>query len=82
MWLQIKRIKLSRSQGIAFLLAKTVVSFFCVFLCLLIPRFVLAADSGDAVVVGSIADARTCVPILASDTASADIVNEVFSPGA
>jgi peptide/nickel transport system substrate-binding protein len=42
-------------------------------------QYVWAAESGDALVVGSIADARTCVPILASDTASADIVNEVFN---
>ena len=38
-----------------------------------------ADDSGDALVVGSIGDARTCVSILASDSASADIVNQVFN---
>jgi len=36
-------------------------------------------ETGDALVVGSIADARILVPILASDTASADIVGAVFN---
>ncbi|MFH1577991.1 MAG: peptide-binding protein [Candidatus Omnitrophota bacterium] len=36
-------------------------------------------DSGDALVVGSISDARTLVPILASDSASSDIVGMLFN---
>lgn len=44
---------------------------------------VLAADDspsyGDAMVVGSISDARTLVPILASDSASADICGLIFN---
>jgi peptide/nickel transport system substrate-binding protein len=38
-----------------------------------------AQDYGDAIVLGSIADARTLVPILASDSASADICAMVFN---
>ena len=38
-----------------------------------------AAESGDALVVGSIADARMLVPVIASDSASADIVGVVFN---
>jgi len=38
-----------------------------------------AKDYGDAIVVGAIGDARTLVPILASDSASADICAEVFN---
>ena len=38
-----------------------------------------AKEYGDALVVGSISDARTLVPILASDSASADIVGVVFN---
>lgn len=40
---------------------------------------VCARDYGDAIVVGSIGDARNLVPILASDAASADICGEVFN---
>ena len=39
----------------------------------------LAADYGDAFVSGSIADARTLIPILASDSASADICAMIFN---
>jgi peptide/nickel transport system substrate-binding protein len=38
-----------------------------------------AQDFGDAIVVGSIADARTLVPILASDSASSDICGMIFN---
>jgi len=38
-----------------------------------------AQDHGDAIVVGSIGDARTLVPILASDSASADICGLIFN---
>lgn len=38
-----------------------------------------AQDYGDAMVRGSIADARTLVPILASDSASADICGVIFN---
>jgi len=40
---------------------------------------VYAQDYGDAIVVGSIGDARTLVPILASDGASQDIVGLIFN---
>ena len=43
------------------------------------PSRVKSRDYGDALVVGSIGDARTLVPILASDSASADIVGAVFN---
>jgi peptide/nickel transport system substrate-binding protein len=39
----------------------------------------LAEDYGDALVTGSISDARTLVPILASDSASSDITGMVFN---
>jgi len=38
-----------------------------------------AVESGDAVVVGSIADARILVPILASDSGSGEIVGMIFN---
>ena len=38
-----------------------------------------AEDHGDALVTGSISDARTLVPILASDSASSDITGMVFN---
>ncbi len=40
---------------------------------------VFAQDYGDAIVSGSISDARTLVPILASDSASAEICGVVFN---
>lgn len=43
------------------------------------PLEISSRDYGDALVVGSIADARNLVPILASDSASADIVGVVFN---
>ena len=39
----------------------------------------LAQDYGDALVSGSIADARTLVPILASDSASAEVCGMIFN---
>jgi peptide/nickel transport system substrate-binding protein len=53
-------------------------------LLLLIAAFFIcpvsgAEDYGDTIVVGSIGDARTLVPILASDSASQDIVGLVFN---
>lgn len=39
----------------------------------------LAQDYGDAIVTASISDARTLVPILASDSASGDIVGLIFN---
>lgn len=39
----------------------------------------LAQDYGDAIVTGSIADARTLVPILASDSASSEICGMIFN---
>jgi peptide/nickel transport system substrate-binding protein len=41
--------------------------------------FGIAQDSGDAIVSGSIADARTLIPILASDTASSSITGLLFN---
>jgi len=38
-----------------------------------------AQDYGDAIVTGSIADARTLVPILASDSASGDVCSMIFN---
>lgn len=43
------------------------------------PSLILAQDYGDAIVIGSISDARTLMPILASDSASADICAMVFN---
>jgi peptide/nickel transport system substrate-binding protein len=40
---------------------------------------ILAQDFGDAIVSGSIADARTLLPILASDSASADASGMIFN---
>ena len=40
---------------------------------------VAAADYGDAIITASIGDASTLVPILASDSASADICGLVFN---
>lgn len=48
------------------------------FLFLWLP-LIFAQDYGDAIITGSIADARTLVPILASDSASADITGMVFN---
>ncbi|MFH1888790.1 MAG: ABC transporter substrate-binding protein, partial [Candidatus Omnitrophota bacterium] len=45
--------------------------------CLFYPA--LAEDYGDAIVIGAIGDARTIVPILASDSASAEISAMVFN---
>lgn len=42
-------------------------------------RGLLAQDSGDALVSGSIADARTLAPILASDSASAEVCGMIFN---
>lgn len=50
-----------------------------VFLFLISVECGLAEDYGDAIVVGSIGDARTLVPILASDSASSDIVGMLFN---
>ena len=38
-----------------------------------------AQDTGDAFVTGSIADARTLIPILASDSASAEVCGMLFN---
>jgi len=46
---------------------------------LMLAKFAFAAESGDALVVGAIGDARNLVPILASDSASGDIVGQVFN---
>lgn len=43
------------------------------------PYLGMAEDYGDALVSGSIADARTLVPILASDTASSDVCGLIFN---
>ncbi|MDD5166237.1 MAG: peptide-binding protein [Candidatus Omnitrophica bacterium] len=40
---------------------------------------VFAQDYGDAIVAGSIADARTLIPILASDSASSEVSSMVFN---
>jgi len=53
--------------------------FWVAFLFLLSFTLSFAQDYGDAIVSGSIADARTLVPILASDSASADICAVVFN---
>jgi len=53
--------------------------FMVVFLFLISVECGLAEDYGDAIVVGSIGDARTLVPILASDSASSDIVGMLFN---
>jgi peptide/nickel transport system substrate-binding protein len=53
--------------------------FWVAFLFLLSLTLSFAQDYGDAIVSGSIADARTLVPILASDSASADICAVVFN---
>jgi peptide/nickel transport system substrate-binding protein len=53
--------------------------FTVVFLFLISFNCGLAEDYGDAIVVGSIGDARTLVPILASDSASSDIVGMLFN---
>lgn len=45
----------------------------------LFSGYALAQDYGDALVVGTIADARTLVPILASDSASSDICGMIFN---
>ena len=44
-----------------------------------LTKFAFAYESGDAIVVGSIADARNLVPILASDSASGEIVGLLFN---
>jgi peptide/nickel transport system substrate-binding protein len=46
---------------------------------LIFTQYAWSAESGDALVVGSIADARILVPILASDSGSAEIVGVVFN---
>ena len=46
---------------------------------LLASGTVLAADYGDAIIVASLGDASTLVPILASDSASAEICGLVFN---
>ncbi|MEW6075329.1 MAG: peptide-binding protein, partial [Candidatus Omnitrophota bacterium] len=40
---------------------------------------VIAQDQGDAFVVGSISDARTLLPIIASDSASQDVCSMIFN---
>jgi len=42
-------------------------------------QYAWAAESGDALVIGSIGDARILVPILASDSGSAEVVGVVFN---
>ncbi|MDD4908191.1 MAG: peptide-binding protein [Candidatus Omnitrophica bacterium] len=49
-----------------------------VFLFLAAGR-IFAQDHGDAIVTGSIGDARTLVPILASDTSSSEITGMIFN---
>lgn len=44
-----------------------------------IPKLSFSQDYGDAIVVGAIADARTLIPVLASDSASGDICGMVFN---
>lgn len=46
---------------------------------LFLSSLVFAQDYGDWIVTGSIADARTLVPVLASDSASADITGMLFN---
>ncbi|MFC1658904.1 peptide-binding protein, partial [Candidatus Omnitrophota bacterium] len=46
---------------------------------LMLSQCVFAAEHGDALVTGSIGDARTLVPILASDSGSGDIVGMLFN---
>ncbi len=43
------------------------------------PQFPENPDYGDSIIVASIGDARTLVPILASDSASADICSLIFN---
>jgi peptide/nickel transport system substrate-binding protein len=64
MFWQNLRLRLSRSFGIVLLV---------------FTQSAFAAESGDALVVGSIGDARNLVPILASDSASGDIVGALFN---
>jgi peptide/nickel transport system substrate-binding protein len=48
-------------------------------LAFFICSYAFAQDYGDAIVVGSIADARTLIPILASDSASSDACGMIFN---
>jgi peptide/nickel transport system substrate-binding protein len=50
-----------------------------VFLFVVSAGFSFAQDYGDAIVGGSIADARTLIPLLASDSASSDICGMIFN---
>lgn len=62
------------------MMKKILVSLSLSLLCL--SSFALAektGDYGDSIVVGSIGDARTLIPILASDSASGDICSLVFN---
>ena|SRR3990167_278348 len=54
-------------------------AFFFIITLTLCPNICFAQDYGDALVSGSIADARTLVPILASDSASADVCGMLFN---
>lgn len=55
------------------------VFFFFVAISIGAPQEETASDYGDAIVVASISDACTLVPILASDSASSDICGMVFN---
>ena len=46
---------------------------------LFLPAFVFSQDYGDAFIEASIADARTLVPILASDSASSSVTGLIFN---
>ena len=66
-------IKMSVSKISKIPLALLAVFFFC------LPCLAQSPEYGDAIVVASIGDARSLVPILASDSASSDVCGLVFN---
>ena len=54
-------------------------SFFTIAIFIFTNPCVHAQDYGDAAVSGSISDARTLMPILASDSASAEVCGMIFN---